>query len=80
LKSINFFSPLQKLFGTIFLLIVGLASNAAYSQNLSLPIYSDYLTDNYYLVHPSMAGASNFNKIRLTGRQQWFDVNEAPSL
>ncbi|NEV92796.1 type IX secretion system membrane protein PorP/SprF [Psychroflexus sp. YR1-1] len=57
-----------------------LTTNHIYSQNLSLPIYSDYLTDNYYLVHPSMAGASNFNKVRLTARQQWFDVKDAPSL
>ena len=27
-----------------------------------------------------MAGASNFNKIRLTARQQWFDVDNAPAL
>ena len=45
-----------------------------------IPTYSDYLTDNLYLLHPSMAGAANFNKIRLTARQQWFDVKEAPSL
>jgi len=45
-----------------------------------IPTYSDYLTDNLYLLHPSMAGAANFNKIRLTARQQWFDVNDAPSL
>lgn len=45
-----------------------------------VPTYSDYLTDNLYLLHPSMAGASNMNKIRLTARQQWFDVEDAPSL
>ncbi|GHA27847.1 membrane protein [Salinimicrobium marinum] len=45
-----------------------------------IPTYSDYLTDNLYLLHPSMAGASNMNKIRLTARQQWFDVENAPSL
>lgn len=45
-----------------------------------IPTYSDYLTDNLYLLHPSMAGASNYNKIRLTARQQWFDVEDAPSL
>lgn len=55
-------------------------SSVSFSQRLSLPIYSDYLTDNYYLVHPSMAGASNFNKFRMTARQQWFDVEDAPSL
>lgn len=45
-----------------------------------IPTYSDYLTDNLYLLHPSMAGASNMNKIRLTARQQWFDVKDAPGL
>ena len=45
-----------------------------------LPIYSDYLTDNYYLIHPSMAGVANCNKVRLTGRQQWFGQENAPSL
>ena len=45
-----------------------------------VPTYSDYLTDNLYLLHPSMAGASNMNKLRLTARQQWFDVKDAPAL
>ncbi|MGA9590295.1 MAG: type IX secretion system membrane protein PorP/SprF [Salegentibacter sp.] len=45
-----------------------------------IPTYSDYLTDNLYLLHPSMAGAANINQIRLTARQQWFDVEDAPSL
>lgn len=45
-----------------------------------LPIYSDYLTDNYYLIHPSMAGVANCAKIRLTARKQWFGVDDAPSL
>ena len=43
-----------------------------------LPIYSDYLTDNYYLLYPSMAGVSNCGKVRVTGRQQWFDHEKAP--
>lgn len=45
-----------------------------------LPVYSDYFTDNYYLIHPSMAGASNCAKVRLTARQQWFGEDDAPSL
>ena len=45
-----------------------------------LPIYSDYLTDNYYLIHPSMAGVANCAKVRLTARKQWFGVDDAPSL
>lgn len=45
-----------------------------------IPVYSDYLTDNYYLLHPSMAGAANCDKLRLTGRKQWFDQEDAPEL
>ena len=45
-----------------------------------MPVYSDYLTDNYYLIHPSMAGVANCAKVRLTARQQWFGVDDAPSL
>ncbi|EGV42685.1 type IX secretion system membrane protein PorP/SprF [Bizionia argentinensis JUB59] len=45
-----------------------------------LPVYSDYLTDNYYLIHPSMAGVANCAKIRMTGRQQWFGHENAPKL
>ncbi|WP_308991388.1 type IX secretion system membrane protein PorP/SprF [Mariniflexile litorale] len=45
-----------------------------------LPIYTDYLTDNYYLIHPSMAGIANCSKVRLTSRQQWFGHEDAPKL
>lgn len=45
-----------------------------------MSVYSDYLTDNYYLIHPSMAGAANCAKVRLTARQQWTDENNSPAL
>ncbi len=45
-----------------------------------ISVYSDYLSDNYYLLHPSMAGAANCAKIRLTARQQWFGQEDAPQL
>jgi type IX secretion system PorP/SprF family membrane protein len=45
-----------------------------------IPVYSDYLSDNYYLIFPSMAGASNCDKVRLTLRKQWFDQSDAPAL
>ena len=53
--------------------------HSAFSQE-GIAVYSDYLTDNYYLIHPSMAGASNCAKLRITGRQQWFGQDNAPSL
>jgi len=45
-----------------------------------IPTYSDYFADNLYLLHPSMAGAANYNKLRLSARQQWFDQDDAPNL
>jgi len=45
-----------------------------------IAVYSDYLTDNYYLIHPSMAGAANCAKVRLTARNQWFGQEDAPAL
>ena len=36
-----------------------------------VPVYFDYLTENYYLVHPSMAGVNLVGgKIRMTARKQ----------
>jgi len=46
----------------------------------TLPVYTDYLSDNVYLIHPAAAGIGNCGKLRLTGRQQWMDQNEAPQL
>ena len=63
----------------VFVAILALVTQTINSQE-GLPIYSDYLTDNYYLLHPSMAGISNCNKLRITGRQQWFGDEDAPSL
>ncbi len=45
-----------------------------------IPVYFDYLADNYYLVYPSMAGIAEGTKVRLTARKQWFSVDEAPNL
>ena len=50
------------------------------SSQEGLPIYSDYLTDNYYLLYPSMAGVSNCTKVRFTGRKQWMDQDLSPNL
>ncbi|KAF2511927.1 PorP/SprF family type IX secretion system membrane protein [Flavobacterium foetidum] len=61
------------------LLIFFIWSLYSYSQE-GIPVYSDYLSDNYYLLHPSMAGAANCAKIRLTARKQWFGQEDAPSL
>lgn len=68
-------------FNNFFLVLIAIVCfSTAKAQERGLPIYKDYLTDNWYLIHPSMAGASNYDKIRATARQAWFDVDDAPNL
>ena len=63
-----------------FLFISVIFSNTINSQE-GLPIYTDYLTENYYLLHPSMAGVNLEGiKIRVTSRKNWLDQAEAPNL
>jgi len=52
---------------------------SAFSQE-TFPIYSDYLSDNVFLIHPSAAGIGDCGKIRFTGRKQWQGIANAPEL
>ena len=64
-----------------FILVVTFMLNSKWGLSQEgLPIYTDYLTDNYYLIHPSMAGVANCSKVRITGRQQWFGQKDSPKL
>ncbi|MFT3793486.1 type IX secretion system membrane protein PorP/SprF [Flavobacterium sp.] len=66
-------------FKKLLLFFVLVTTQASFSQE-GVAVYSDYLSDNYYLLHPSMAGAANCAKLRLTARQQWFGQEDAPAL
>lgn len=65
---------------SLFILLISFLFCAKSIGQEGIPVYFDYLSDNYYLVHPSMAGIGLGGKIRLTARKQWFNVDEAPSL
>lgn len=62
-----------------FLIALFIISQYSFSQE-GIAVYSDYLSDNYYLIHPSMAGAANCAKLRVTARKQWFGQEDAPAL
>lgn len=62
-----------------YLALLLLLSQFTFSQE-GIATYSDYFSDNLYLLHPSMAGAANCAKVRLTARQQWFGQADAPAL
>ena len=70
---------MKLIFFRICLLSVFFVSLKGNSQE-TLPIYQDYLSDNVYLVHPSAAGIGNSSKLRMTARQQWAGIPDAPAL
>ncbi len=46
-----------------------------------MPIYTDYLTDNYYVLHPAMAGAHYEGlKLRTSYRTQWLGIANTPAV
>lgn len=64
----------------LLLLVSSLFVSQISNAQEGIAVYQDYLTDNYYLIHPSMAGIANCAKVRLTARQQWFGEKDAPAL
>ena len=69
-------NDLFKKLTTIFIVLISMTA----SSQETFPIYSDYLSDNVFLIHPSAAGIGNCGKIRVTGRKQWQGVQNAPEL
>ncbi len=43
-----------------------------------LPLYSQYMM-NAFLLNPAIAGSVDYFPVRLTARQQWVGINDAPS-
>ncbi len=63
----------------LLILVLQLFSFKGIAQE-TFPVYTDYLSDNVFLIHPSAAGIGNCGKLRLTARQQLFGLDDAPSL
>lgn len=65
---------MKKIFlGLFFTVIIATVSNAQ-----QLPLYSQYMF-NGFLLNPGIAGSVDYFPIRLTARQQWTGINDAPS-
>lgn len=70
----------MKLLKNLILFFISIFYTIEVISQETLPIYSDYLSDNVYLVHPSAAGIGNTGKLRFTARQQWAGIKDAPTL
>jgi type IX secretion system PorP/SprF family membrane protein len=65
---------MKKIILTIFLLIV----TSGYSQELNLPVFTQYLADNSFVVSPTFAGIGDNFRIRANGLTQWVGIKDAP--
>lgn len=58
------------------LLFVGVLGHA---QELNLPVWTQYLADNPFVISPTYAGIGDNFRIRLNGLTQWVGIKDAPS-
>jgi len=64
---------MKKLFLLIATILIDLSVNAQ-----QLPLYSQYMM-NSFLLNPGITGSTGYIPIRLTVRQQWTGIEDAPS-
>ncbi|CAM4053766.1 type IX secretion system membrane protein PorP/SprF [Flavobacterium weaverense] len=55
-----------------------LAVTTVYSQELNLPVFTQYLADNNFVVSPTFAGIGDNLRIRANGLTQWVGIKDAP--
>ena len=55
-------------------LLLGVTSG--YTQELNLPVSTQYLADNHFVISPTFAGIGDNLKIRANGMTQWVGVKE----
>jgi len=61
----------------ILILILTVMINS-YSQELNLPVFTQYLADNNFVISPTYAGIGDNLKIRANGLTQWVGIKGAP--
>ncbi|MFH6992281.1 type IX secretion system membrane protein PorP/SprF [Flavobacterium sp. FlaQc-48] len=55
-----------------------MAVTSGYSQELNLPVFTQYLADNPFVVSPTFAGIGDNLRIRANGLTQWVGIKDAP--
>jgi type IX secretion system PorP/SprF family membrane protein len=65
---------MQKLIKYLFFTVMA----TGYAQELNLPVYTQYLADNNFVVSPTYAGIGDNLKIRANGLTQWVGIKDAP--
>lgn len=63
----------------VLLLIIVLSMTKNFSQELNLPVFTQYLADNPFVISPSFAGIGDNFRIRANGLTQWVGIKDAPN-
>jgi len=50
----------------------------SYGQELNLPVFTQYLAENNFVISPTYAGISDNLRIRANGLTQWVGIKDAP--
>ena len=65
---------MKKILLPFFLLV----ATSSFSQELNLPVFTQYLADNPFVVSPTYAGIGDNLRIRANGLTQWVGIPNAP--
>ena len=66
---------MKKILLPFFLLL----ATSSFSQELNLPVFTQYLADNPFVVSPTYAGIGDNLRIRANGLTQWVGIPNAPN-
>lgn len=66
---------MKKIIVLFFLLTVA----SSHSQELNLPVFTQYLADNPFVISPTFAGIGDNLRIRANGLTQWVGIKNAPN-
>ena len=65
---------MKKIIRYTFLLVI----MHTYGQELNLPVFTQYLSDNDFSLSPTYAGIGDYIKVRANGLTQWVGIKDAP--
>ena len=62
----------------LLLYILFLVFTCSYGQELNLPVWTQYLADNGFVISPTYAGIGDNFRVRANGLTQWVGIKDAP--
>ncbi|GAL81362.1 hypothetical protein JCM19274_2438 [Algibacter lectus] len=65
---------MKKIFIYLFLTVIA----NAYSQELNLPVFTQHLAENDFVISPTYAGIGDNLRLRANGLTQWVGIKDAP--